>query len=180
MADVTAAPFPIGSDEFDVPGDIKKVVDHFGDDEMFARPDIASLPASGNWPGRMLMTSDTGFIYRWSGTAWGVVSGDTGDVALSLATGWSAGSSPSTLRVRNGYASLNGRIDAAAGVGGTTIANLPVGARPTVERIAVAFDGGLTPRVVIIQPGGTLLEFGRGTAARSDFRLASIPPWPVT
>ena len=31
---------------------------------------FAALPASGNWLGRRISTSDTGRAYRWSGSAW--------------------------------------------------------------------------------------------------------------
>ena len=31
---------------------------------------FAALPASGNWLGRLIATSDSGITYRWSGSAW--------------------------------------------------------------------------------------------------------------
>lgn len=70
MADVTDAPVPTGSSEFDIPGDLGRLADHFGDSDMFAVPTTADLPASDNWPGRTLMTSDNKIVYLWTGSGW--------------------------------------------------------------------------------------------------------------
>ena len=34
--------------------------------------DFASLPATGNWLGRLVATTDTSITYRWDGSAWEV------------------------------------------------------------------------------------------------------------
>jgi hypothetical protein len=70
MADVTDAPVPTGSSEFDIPGDLGRLADHFGDGNMFAVANAAALPSTDNWVGRMLTTSDNGNLYRWLGSAW--------------------------------------------------------------------------------------------------------------
>ena len=54
MADVTGGTPPTGISLFDVPADIKKVYEHFGDPDMFSRATVGDLPASGNWKGRTL------------------------------------------------------------------------------------------------------------------------------
>lgn len=68
MADVTGGTPPTGASPFRVPEDIAAAYQHFGDESMFSVATTAGLPASGNWPGRMLMTRDTGavWVYRSS------------------------------------------------------------------------------------------------------------------
>lgn len=179
MADVTGGTPPTGSSEFDVPGDLADVYDHFGDTSKFAVADAASLPASGNWPGRMLMTSDTGFVYRWLGSAWKMVAGDTGDVDVTYSTGWSTDSVQGTYRVLNGMLSLNGRIKATVSVGSAVMFVLPVGARPTAQRVTFGQGNG-GDQTIIFDTNGNVSMSGRGTIAVTDMRLATIPPQPVT
>lgn len=173
MADVTGGDPPIGSSEFNPPLHFDEVYKHFGDPEMFAVANAAALPASGNWLGRMLMTSDTGFVYRWTGAAWKVVAGDTGNVALTLESGWTGSS---TYRVVNGMASMNGRLDATSGAG-AVVTVVPAVARPASERVTLGIASGLL-QTIIIQPSGNVTLFGKSGAV-SDLRLASIPPWAV-
>lgn len=73
MADVTDAPVPTGSDEFDIPGDMQELADHFGAPSMYAVANASALPASGNWEGRILETADTGNVYIWQAGAWALL-----------------------------------------------------------------------------------------------------------
>ena len=70
MADVTGGTPPTGASPFRPPEDYKAVYDHFGDQGMFSVATASSLPASGNWPGRILTAADTGVVYVWRGSAW--------------------------------------------------------------------------------------------------------------
>lgn len=38
-----------------------------------------ALPATGNQPGDVRLAFDSGVLYRWSGSAWGPISGGSGD-----------------------------------------------------------------------------------------------------
>ncbi|UOE45465.1 hypothetical protein [Agromyces larvae] len=67
MADVTGAPVPLGTDEFDIPGDLGALADHFGGQDMFSVANAAALPSSDSWPGRILMTRDTNTLYVRNG-----------------------------------------------------------------------------------------------------------------
>lgn len=70
MTDVTGAPLPTGASPFNVPGDLKALADHFGDQTYFSVATTASLPTSGNWPGRILHVEDIDVIAEWTGSAW--------------------------------------------------------------------------------------------------------------
>jgi hypothetical protein len=74
MADVTGAPVPSGASEFDVPGDLKALADHFGGAHMYSAVNAAALPSTGNWAGRLMLTADTGLLYAWNGQ-WRIVGG---------------------------------------------------------------------------------------------------------
>lgn len=84
MPDVTGAPVPTGSSPFDVPGDLGKLADHFGDG--FSVATASGLPSSGNWVGRSMWVVDEALIYVWNGSAW---SGEGSVIAPTAATGWS-------------------------------------------------------------------------------------------
>ncbi len=73
MADVTGGTPPTNASPFAVPADIKAVYDHFGAPGKFSVATAASLPPTGNWAGRTLMTADTLTIWAWTGTGWEVV-----------------------------------------------------------------------------------------------------------
>lgn len=83
MADVTGGDPPIGSSEFNPPLHFDEVYQHFGAPDMFAVANAAALPASGNWPGRTLMTDDTKTLYMWTGSAWIVVNGGVYSVSVA-------------------------------------------------------------------------------------------------
>lgn len=103
---------------------------------------------------------------------------DTGEIALQLSAGWSGSA---TLRVRDNYASLNGRISSSADATASPFAQgIPERGRPVSERVTFAFEGGSEARhTPIIQPGGGFVLFGKSGAV-NDLRLATIPPWPVS
>lgn len=146
-------------------------VDHAG----MSVATFADLPSSGNWAGRQLLVRATGIVYIWNGT-W--IASDTGDIAVSLNGGWTNFTGTASYRVRSGMASLNGRIN--AGSGATTVAfTLPAIARPSTERVAsVMLAAGNTYQTLIIGTDGKVTFFNLSLPA-SDYRLASIPPWPV-
>ncbi|QYF98902.1 hypothetical protein [Microbacterium sp. PAMC21962] len=70
MADVTGGTPPTGASPFRPAEDIAEVYAHIGSQEMFSRPNVASLPASGNWPGRTLMVQDLNVLYMYTGSQW--------------------------------------------------------------------------------------------------------------
>lgn len=132
-------------------------------------------------PGMLFSESDTGkILVALSGGGWRVVDQDTGDVGLSLASGWSGHvSEPApSHRVRGGFVSFNGRLAATSGAG-TVISTLPVGARPGVQIVTLAYDAGANVwHSLIIGVNGSLNLFTK-SAAVTDLRLAAIAPFPV-
>lgn len=70
MADVTDAPVPTGASEFDVPGDLGALADHFGGLDMYSRANAAALPSTDNWEGRQLLARDTRIVYVWTSVGW--------------------------------------------------------------------------------------------------------------
>lgn len=100
--------------------------------------------------------------------------------AIALNGGWSnvSGAGVATYRVKNGYASLNGRL--ATGTGATPAAFLlPVEARPSEARVhSVSVGGTSGVQAVIIQPDG-IVRFPDMSIPTADYRLASIGVWPV-
>ena len=117
-----------------------------------------------------------GIDCRWTGAAW--ASQDTGEQNIAYASGWATDSVQGTYRVVNGMCSMNGRIKATSGTGADKFTTLPVGVRPASQRTTFGYNSG-TYQTVIIDTDGGVSMYGRGTTAISDFRLATIPPWPV-
>ena len=106
-----------------------------------------------------------------------VLRNSTGDVDIVLNGGWSDTIQNATVRVRNGWASMNGRLD--AGTGATMTAfTLPAGARPTAQFVSSVMTSSNTLQTLIIQPGGDVIFYNLSLPA-SDYRLATVPPWPV-
>lgn len=104
---------------------------------------------------------------------------DSGNVPITLNGGWSNFSGTASVRVRGGMASLNGRISAAAS-GPTQVAFvLPGFAFPSEERVTTVMRAaGNTYETLIIGVNGSVTFFNL-TLPAADYRLASIPPWPV-
>lgn len=103
----------------------------------------------------------------------------TGDVLISLNGGWTVEpgttGSPPSFRVRSGIVSLNGRIR--AGTGATPHAfTLPVGARPTTERVTSVMTPANTFETLIVSPNGEVRFFNLSIPS-NDYRLASVPGW---
>jgi hypothetical protein len=132
-------------------------------------------------PGWVISEIDTGNLFQVTASSpMGVplVTKDTGDVAISLNGGWTNGASPASYRVKGGMASLNGRISAATGAS-TVAFVLPPVARPSSERVtSVMLATGNDYQTLIIGSGGGVTFFNLVLPA-ADYRLASIPPWPV-
>lgn len=121
-------------------------------DDATARDAAITAPAAG----MRCELADTGFTYRYSGSAWVVVAGDTGWQNITLAGTWatSGGLTPQ-YRVLNGVVHLRGSV---SGGGSTTLGTLPAGARPgqastfplihstgiTITRIDIATTGVMT------------------------------------
>lgn len=135
-----------------------------------------ALSGSGRFKGLIFYTTDTNLEWRYDGSAW--VRTDTGDIALTLNGGWTSTSGTATVRVRNGIATLNSRLATSAGAT-TSAFTLPVGARPSSQRVSMVSVGGTTgvQAVVINSNGG--VSFPDMTIPTGDYRLASIPGWPV-
>lgn len=181
MADVTDAPVPIGSDEFDIPGDFKKLADHFGDDDMFSRPNPAALPSSGNWPGRMLMTEDTGVVYQWKGSAWvPIAGGPTGAITGGSNVDWSG----VDLAREGRRVFTDGRVTKTTGTFGTTeaIGTVPAGFRPLEDQLidTVFFTTGFAAFWGVLRVNATGLVYanfnGVASIVHMDLRGKS---WPV-
>ena len=128
-------------------------------------------------PGMLFSESDTGkILVALAGGGWRLVDQDSGDVVLSLTSGWST--TASTHRVRGGYVSMNGRLSATAGAG-AVIATLPIGARPGAEVVTLAYDAGTNVwHSLVIGVNGSLNLFTK-SAAVTDLRLAAVAPFPV-
>lgn len=108
---------------------------------------------------------------------WQRQGGDSGNLALSLENGWTNvnGVAAPTVRVVGTVVTLNGRIN------GTGVSNLafilPVGARPSQERIHTVQRGGNAAETVIIGIGGTVQMFDISPTGAGDYRIATIAPF---
>ncbi|MDY0829142.1 hypothetical protein SK224_08385 [Microbacterium sp. BG28] len=131
----------------------------------------AWAPANGGRAFRM----DNSVEYVRVRGAW--VATDTGEIIINPNGGWSALQALS-VRVRNGMASLNGRLDAGSGATVNGF-QLPAEARPAVERVTSVMTSSNLVQTLIIQPTGNVVFFNLSLPA-SDYRMASVPPWPVT
>lgn len=129
MVDVTGAPVPTGASEFDVPGDLKALADHFGGSDYLSVPTVSALPAVGNWAGRIMQAVDTGSLHSWSSTGWNLIYEDTGWQPLSLSGSWNnyPGFAAARYRRMSGIVHLEGQIQ---GGGTGAIATLPARFRP--------------------------------------------------
>lgn len=135
-----------------------------------------ALPPGELFDGLLFYATDTQLEWRYNGTQW--VRTDSGEVNLTLNGGWSSTEGTAAYRIKNGYASLNGRLATSAGAT-TTAFTLPVGARPTSTRVTLVSVGGTSEvEAVVIDSSGSVL-FADMTIPTGDYRLASIPPWPV-
>lgn len=142
---------------------------------------FSSLADATSWAtsnASLLTTGDIcmagGKRFEWRGQ-WMPV--DSGDVALTLASGWSnvASMDAASVRMVNGMVSLNGRVN---GSGTKDAFTLPTWARPGVDRVASVMIGGNTLQTVIIATSG-LVTFYDLSGTVSDYRLASIAPFPA-
>lgn len=135
-----------------------------------------ALSGSGLFKGLIFYTTDTDLEWRYDGSAWGRT--DTGDIALTLNGGWSNTSGVASVRARSGYASLNGRLATSAGATANAFV-LPPGTRPSSTRVTLVSVGGTSGvQAVTISSSGSV-SFSDMTIPTGDYRLASIPPWPV-
>lgn len=156
MADVTNAPVPTGNSEFDVPGDLQALADHFGDSEFYSRATASGFPPADNWQGRLMLARDTGTLYRWFGSSWVVSSEDTGWLTPTLTSPWTAVSgSPVGYRRINGVVYMRGRVQ--GGTPGTSFCTLPAGFRPAQSsRFVVSGGSGGSFESVIVQTSGSV------------------------
>lgn len=122
MTDVTGGTPPTGGSEFKPHEHIAEAYAHFGDAGMFAVANAAALPSSGNWPGRQLMTEDTGIVYQWDGADW---------VYWGARSGEAAGTASGSLPVASGWIDLGGSV---------VIPSEPFGAGVPYEIDATAFS----------------------------------------
>lgn len=135
-----------------------------------------ALPPGELFDGLRFYATDTGIEWRYNGTQW--VRIDSGEVNLTLNGGWSNTAGTATYRVKNGYASLNGRLATSTGATATAF-TLPAGARPSSQRVEMVSVGGTAGvQAVIINTNG-VVTFSDMTIPTGDYRLASISPWPV-
>lgn len=141
MADTTVAPVPTGASEFDVPGDLQALADHFGGSGMFKVATIATLPlAAANWPGRQLYVEEDKSFRIWdAGTSQWLTTAELGSAWVPV-TPESAyynvvanGSYPALSVRRTGQlVELNGHISTDGNTGNdSTWAYIPAGYRPS-------------------------------------------------
>lgn len=101
------------------------------------------------------------------------------DAAIALNGGWTnvVGAPVASVKRRGKLVSLNGRLN--TGAGATTNAFvLPVGFRPAEQRVTSVQTGGNSMQTVIIGTDGVVTFFDMSIPT-TDYRLASIPPWPA-
>ena len=135
-----------------------------------------AISGPGLFKGLIFYATDTNLEWRYDGSAWGRT--DTGNINLTLNGGWSNASGVASVRARSGYASLNGRLATSAGATANAF-TLPVGTRPPSTRVTLVSVGGTTGvQAVTISSSGSV-SFPDMTIPTGDYRLASIPPWPV-
>jgi len=188
MADATGAPVPTGTSPFDVPGDLKDLADHFGDEEFYSVASASNLPASGNWRGRVLMARDTGVLYvctalpgTWKtvtstdDSGWIVVG--SGGGAPAFGTGWSAvsasGWSGVRFRLKNGVLFISGAATKSSYSGlGDAIFTLPSGFRPSTRFIGVGY-GSTGAQYVVVEATGVVTPVLAGT---SQFNFSATVP----
>ena len=123
--------------------------------------------------GQRAVAIDTGRTALRVAGAW--VFDDTGDLALTTGAGYTQ-TQAATCRVRGGMVSMNGRLDVAS-PGTTSAFTLPVGARPSATRVTQIMRGSAFETVVIGTDG--LVQLLNLTLPQTDYRLASIPPFPA-
>lgn len=96
---------------------------------------FGALPTANNWQGRIIETTDNGWIYKWNGTAWTIVYENTGWIDLTLTTSPALAGLASTPQYRRvgGKTELRGTVTSTGGAlitSGLVAATLPVGFRP--------------------------------------------------
>ena len=136
------------------------------------------LTSAGIELGQFFTEVDTGRIYVWlSGGFQTVFIPDTGWKELgALGAGWTSVVDP-RYRVKNGWASLTGRVNAASnGAGFMLVQSLPEEARPSTDHTVRMTTQSGTDNIAVIQPSGTIFVYHGGI---TDAFLSSIPPWPV-
>lgn len=97
-------------------------------------------------PGRVIWETDTGSLYVSTGSAWRSVWEDTGDVTVSPASNWIAGTGTGlTVRRRNGIVFLTVdlvRQNSFLGAAVSALGTLAAGYRPAVRKSIVAWSTG--------------------------------------
>lgn len=177
---------PTADDNVDLPADLNAGYDYtefIGGVLKVTAAERGALTSSDTQLGWLIVETDTGRVYvRTASAPQGVlVVSDTGDVGLTLNGGWSQepSTSPSPrARLKNGMVSMNGRIRATTGA--TTHAfTLPVGMRPAQTTVAAVMRGGTnTIESVVINTNGQV-NFTDLSLPATDYRLASIAPFPA-
>lgn len=172
MADVTGGPVVTNASPFAVPADLTDLKNHFGDASNFGVPTIASLPASGNWYGRILSVQEDESVRRWHGSGWDIIwlPADSGWQALTLSGGWvsfGSGYGDPRYRLINGVVHMAGLIKSGTVTAGTVIATLPLGYRPSSQEIYVVANNGVGQTVQVATNGQISLGAGIGNTSLS-------------
>jgi len=172
MADVTGGTPPTNASTFDVAGDLTDVYAHFGSQTMFSVATAASLPASGNWPGRELMTEDTDALYRHDGTSWARVSQPWTTFTASW-SGWALGVGGSVLvsryKIDNGECVVQyaGRL----GTSGFSV-NDPILTPPVSMSSVIEFDPSCIQATLTDDSAGAIGRYrAAGIAGPSTLRV---------
>lgn len=176
MTDVTGGTPPTGGSEFKPHEHIAETYQHFGDAAMFAVANAAALPSSGNWVGRHLMASDTGFVYAWDGAAWSLRTGDSGWDALTMANGWvafgGAYEAPES-RLLNGIVFVHGTIKNGTTSPATTVTTLPAGRRPGAYIVVPLASSGHAAEIA--PTGEVRIGANAWSATRTEFTFSFAP-----
>jgi len=134
-------------------------------------------------PGMLWSETDTGALYKFSGSGWVLVWHDTGWQPLGvLATGWSV--EPGDLagyRVLGGVLYMRGRLNATAGAEVTVLTTpLPVGARPAVDAASmVGVTGGASTQYVVSVSSVGMIRVYKESTAILNIPLNGFPPTPI-
>lgn len=138
MAGTDPKGFPTfaNSDRADFAVDLTKVAAAASAEAGRSAATPAALPSSGNWKGRTIWDEGSDSLWRWNGSAWGVVASTERPASLT-GTVWGSGfslSAGSTVR-RNAIRVFPSIRVGAGGVNtGQLVCTFPAELRPAVEQ----------------------------------------------
>lgn len=139
-----------------------------------------SVTGSALYEGLMVYNTTRSQLEIYDGSGWVLIWNDTGWQTLPLASGWSveSGDTPQ-YRVRAGYLSFRGRLDATTGAPNFPFTvNLPVGARPSraVPQLIGTTGGSGAQHVMNVATDGQITIFKFSNSV-NDIALSGFVPF---